>query len=89
MNLVSKAGYSLEEQMEIAGTDTTPVSPKVERVDGVLNQGQAGYYLEEQMEISAGNATPVSPKIDPDDGVNPGLRLGVGHHRGVHHAEPL
>ena len=53
MNLVSKAGYYLEEQVEIAGTDTIPVSPKVERVDGVLNQGQAGYYLEEQMEISA------------------------------------
>ncbi len=40
MNLVSKAGYSLEEQMEIAGADTTPVSPKVERVNGFLNQGR-------------------------------------------------
>ena len=45
-----QAGYSLEEQMEIAGTDTAPVSPKVERVNGFLNQGQAGYSLEEQME---------------------------------------
>ncbi len=40
MNLVSKASYSLEEQMEIAGADTTPVSPKVERVNGFLNQGR-------------------------------------------------
>ena len=40
MNLVSKAGYSLEKQMEIAGADTTPVSPEVERVNGFLNQGR-------------------------------------------------
>ncbi len=38
MNLVSKASYSLEEQMEIAGADTTPVSPKVERVRNQLNR---------------------------------------------------
>ncbi len=41
MNLVSKAGYSLEEQMEIAGADTTPVSPKVERVNGFLSPSKS------------------------------------------------
>ncbi len=46
-----QAGYSLEEQMEIAGTGTAPVSTKVERVNGFLSQGQAGYSLEEQMEV--------------------------------------
>ena len=44
------------------------VTPKVERVNGFLSQGQAGYSLDEQMEISGADATPVSPKVERVNG---------------------
>ena len=38
--------HSQEEHLGISGGNSTPVSVKVERVNGLLNQGQAGAQME-------------------------------------------